>query len=47
MTDKDVTLQNLKREKEELESELEFKGGIDSEIEAKIYEINDTIEKIS
>jgi hypothetical protein len=47
MTDKDVTLKNLLREKEELEQELEFKGGIDSEIEGKIYEVEDTIKKIS
>ena len=47
MTDKDVTLENLKIEKKELETELEFKGGIDSEIEGKIYEIDDTIKKIN
>jgi hypothetical protein len=47
MTDKEVTLENLKKEKEELKFELDFRGGIDLEIESKLYEIEDTIKKIS
>ena len=46
MTNKDITISNLKKEKEDLEQELELKGGIDSVIEDKIYEINDTIKKL-
>ena len=46
MTNKDITISNLKKEKEDLEQELELKGGIDRVIEDKIYEINDTIKKL-
>ena len=51
MTDKDVTLENLKREKKELTNELEhyeFRGPSYKiqEIEDKLQEVNDTIKKL-
>jgi hypothetical protein len=47
MTNKDITIENLKKEKEDLEQELQYKGGIDSVIEGMIYEIEDTIKKLT
>ena len=51
MTNKDITIENLKKEKQELKDELElyeFSGPSSKiqEIEDKLYEIDDTIQKI-
>ena len=51
MTNKDITIENLKKEKQELKDELElyeFSGPSYKiqEIEDKLYEIDDTIQKI-
>ena len=44
MTDKDITIKNLKDRKEEINEELEFKNV--QSLEDELYEIEDTLKKL-
>jgi transcription initiation factor IIE alpha subunit len=44
MTDKDITIKNLKDRKEEINEELEFKNT--QSLSEELYEIEDTLKKL-
>ena len=44
MTDKDITIKNLKDRKEEIDEELEFKNT--QSLSEELYEIEDTLKKL-
>ena len=44
MTDKDITIKNLKDRKDEINEELEFKNV--QSLEDELYEIEDTLKKL-